>query len=427
MTICAYCGQDRKATREHLIPDWYLQIDRSPDDVTFLERAKKRFIDSDPVIKDVCGPCNNGPLSSLDGFGRNLYATTLSNYLYGNSSQQLEVDFTLLVKWLLKIAFNSARVNNTDLEILADYAPILISEQPLPLHLHVFVGSVAPSSENTLGESSIALPDSNDVAHYPSWFRIGVFRVSDFDSISWAYRHITINSYCFYLLVPKLNDGNAVREEEALLKAMQLSKHFGAPLTRGGVCDVPAPQIDSLTYSLAHIGSFPFSYNIVQNDMLKNAIDGDFGLIQYWIDRADIESGRESNLLSFLSDISSSREIALGLRGKVDLLVHGYDEDARELYEIPEVVAFFEKIDRAWPYWMLFQFPHGHWLRILAICLARGKRSENDRVEFESQKMKQIVDRWFLALNELSHRYAISTAINKDASEKAIKAIFGSN
>lgn len=392
--------------------------------MTFLEKAKKKFVESDPVIKDVCEPCNSGPLSSLDGYGKSLYEKSLSKYLYGGSDQQIEFEFKPLVKWLLKIAFNSARVNNTDLEILADYAPLLVSEQALPPHLHVFVSSVAPSRESEQGDSCVAMHSKDNVVHFPSWFRIGVFRIKDFDSTSWAFRHIAINSYCFYLLIPKLNNEDALKEETQLLDVMRRDKHWGTLLNREGICTVAAPQVDSLTYSLSHVGAFPFSYNIVQHDVLKRVLDDEFGLVQYWIDRVDIEAGNETNFLSFLSDISSSREVSVGLRGRVEFCVHGYDDDPRELHEIPEVVAFLKKIDNSWSYWMLFQFPQGHWLRMLALCLAGGKRVSDGEVEFDKQQMEAVLNRWFVALNQLSHRFAISVAINKEASQNAIRAIF---
>lgn len=36
------------------------------------------------------------------------------------------------------------------------------------------------------------------------------------------------------------------------------------------------------------------------------------------------------------------------------LVVDGYNEDRREIVDIPEVRAFLREIDQQWPYWALF-------------------------------------------------------------------------
>jgi hypothetical protein len=422
MALCSYCGEDRKPTREHLIPDWYLQIDRSPDDVTFLERVKKRFIDSDPVIRDVCAICNNGPLSELDDYGKALYTEQLSEYIYAGFTTTLQADFEKLAKWLLKVSFNSARINRTDLEILAPYSQLLLGHETLPDHFLIFAATVAPASDGESGEPTCAeLGDTN--AHLPAWFRIGVFRVPELDTISWSFRHVAINSYCFYLAVPSLTDPAAIKEAAAISEAMTAEPNFGVQLSRSGSTELRPPAVDALTYSLSHIGAFPFSYGIVQNPALKHALETEYGLVTYLIDREDIESGNETNFLSFLSEISSCREIAVGFQGRVEIYIHGYDEDPRELYDIPEVLTFLRKIDQIWPYWMLYQFGHGDWLKVLAVCLGAAVRDTDGQVRIEGRVMNVLIDRWFVALNELSHRFALTHAINKEASERAIRLL----
>lgn len=425
MAICAYCGKSAVLTREHVIPKWFYDLNRSPEDVSFLEKAKKRFLQTDLVVRDVCKDCNGGPLSDLDAYAKQFYSAFLSMPVFGGSTPTIRYDFQRLAKWLLKVAFNSARVHATDLEILGAYTKFMIDDGPLPASLRVYVSSVAPSVASADGAPSIASSGGHQRIHYPEWFRVGVFRVPAFDSIDWAYRHVSINAYCFHLLVPRLGVDSSVLRELELFTAVRDAERYGIELGVEGQCVVPSPRIDALSYSLAHIGAFALTYEVIQNDVLRKAVEGEFDVVQYWIDREDIESKSETHVLSFLADISVCREVALGLRGKIEFVVHGYDEDPRELYEIPEVVAFLSSIDRQWPYWMLFQFPHGHWLQVLAACLSEAVRVPDGNFELNMRLLRANIDRWFEGLNELSHRFAITTSVNRDVSEAAICLLKG--
>jgi hypothetical protein len=55
-----------------------------------------------------------------------------------------------------------------------------------------------------------------------------------------------------------------------------------------------------------------------------------------------------------LSAITDDPERAWSLRHRMAFMVEGYDDDARELYEIPEVCTFFRVLTAQWPYWWHF-------------------------------------------------------------------------
>ena len=128
--LCAYCSQQKKLTREHVIPDWYINTDRSPNNLAFSERAPKKFV-SEMVVKDVCGECNNTHLSSLDSYGKTLYEEYFHDFIFNGEAVEFLYNYQKLLKWLIKCSYNSARVHNADLEVLNGYAEYLISEKPL--------------------------------------------------------------------------------------------------------------------------------------------------------------------------------------------------------------------------------------------------------------------------------------------------------
>ena len=112
MTICAYCKEDKKATREHVTPDFIYKILKQQDGEHISWNSNfddyKRNVES--VIKDVCAKCNNEYLADLDSYGQefvesnNIHqATYLTNLI-------LNYNYELLSRWLLKVAYNSTRM-----------------------------------------------------------------------------------------------------------------------------------------------------------------------------------------------------------------------------------------------------------------------------------------------------------------------------
>lgn len=75
MKKCAYCGEllgtpFRSKTDEHIIPDSLLKL-YPEQDISI--NNKSSFVDNRGMtISDVCSSCNNGILSELDSYGKQL-------------------------------------------------------------------------------------------------------------------------------------------------------------------------------------------------------------------------------------------------------------------------------------------------------------------------------------------------------------------
>lgn len=84
-------------------------------------------------VKDVCGTCNNGPLAQLDSYGKSLLfdcGLLVSNYTKTNLS--LSYDFPLLLRWLLKISFNSARTDGVHAPAFEEHIPFILGLAQAP-------------------------------------------------------------------------------------------------------------------------------------------------------------------------------------------------------------------------------------------------------------------------------------------------------
>lgn len=72
------------------------------------------------------------------------------------------------------------------------------------------------------------------------------------------------------------------------------------------------------------------------------------------ISREQIVSGNYAKTLERLMILTDTRENVLRYRESVFLQITGYDEDPRELPEIPEVRSFFVNLTNEWPNWLWF-------------------------------------------------------------------------
>ena len=134
MTICAYCGQDRKATREHVIPSFLYSFQKELEQsVVGWNEVAGRTIKGEAKIKDVCAECNNGNLSLLDAYGKKFLSDSgLLVRNYSKTNLSLKYDYQLLLRWLLKLSFNSARADGIHAPIFDQHIPFILGNTSLP-------------------------------------------------------------------------------------------------------------------------------------------------------------------------------------------------------------------------------------------------------------------------------------------------------
>lgn len=112
-------------------------------------------------------------------------------------------------------------------------------------------------------------------------------------------------------------------------------------------------------------------------------------------------------------------------------MVLGYDKDSRELWEIPEVVAYFEMLTPAIKHWLFFlrTDPPAHGMQLLACCLCgasrRGSVTPNKKVQvkFNDQKLRNFIEWQFAWLNEMTERLGMTVKENERICRRAMVAI----
>ena len=74
-------------------------------------------------------------------------------------------------------------------------------------------------------------------------------------------------------------------------------------------------------------------------------------------------------------------EVAQRLKGRLIFEIRGYEDDPRDLWEIPEVRAWMKALDQAFPYWFYFMdVGPGSTLAFIAFTLCKYEKAPNGKI-----------------------------------------------
>ncbi|MBN6740606.1 hypothetical protein JKG47_08710 [Acidithiobacillus sp. MC6.1] len=113
----------------------------------------------------------------------------------------------------------------------------------------------------------------------------------------------------------------------------------------------------------------------VHGGALPSPGSGDQRRIVLFIPRADVESMNIGPTLKILESLSVSADAVRGYCGRLIITFDGYDNDQREVWEIPEIRSYFAKLTEAWPYWLWFmnKAPAHSQIPLLTFLLLDGR------------------------------------------------------
>jgi hypothetical protein len=120
------------------------------------------------------------------------------------------------------------------------------------------------------------------------------------------------------------------------------------------------------------------------------------------ISRDEVEGRVASSALGALKSCLSSPAQALSFFEKLDIAFHGYDNDPRELFEIPEVRNYVSRLDIQFPFWLFFLTKDGSGLQCIMFCLMPPYLTEEARKTVLPQRLDDLLSgRWFPAMNHI--------------------------
>ncbi len=158
------------------------------------------------------------------------------------------------------------------------------------------------------------------------------------------------------------------------------------------------------------------------------------GIIMLGVDKFEIETLNFSGFESLLEKLLSSHEMVIELRGKITFLIFGYNDDKRELYQIPEVRNWIQKVIPIFKYWGYFlnmddeiKFKAG--LSVLHTCSVDVDVKKFDKVrkgyhvEFDGEQSAKFMEKIFLWLNEICEKYKIAEDVIFEQSMKITQIV----
>jgi hypothetical protein len=142
----------------------------------------------------VCERCNSGPLSALDVYICRLYDAQFSRIARAREPRTFLYDYDLLLRWLLKASYNSARANSSDVAALSTYRSFILDGGVVPSGIDVQLELIRPSSLRSHGSrSETKLP--------PSSVRCCRVQMSGPLLPGLTLRLVALNSFYFWILL----------------------------------------------------------------------------------------------------------------------------------------------------------------------------------------------------------------------------------
>lgn len=123
------------------------------------------------------------------------------------------------------------------------------------------------------------------------------------------------------------------------------------------------------------------------------------------VSRRQVEADDLDSVLASVKPFQATREDAKLYRGQMTLVVDGYNDDPRELVDVPEVRAFLRRLASAWPHWAYFLNQVDDSLKLMVSCAAGSGFPGRGAVVLDPDRLGVVLNRAFAGMNELFDRY----------------------
>lgn len=130
------------------------------------------------------------------------------------------------------------------------------------------------------------------------------------------------------------------------------------------------------------------------------------------ISRKDVEAIDINATLRQLNRLLLREETIAQYFERVEIGVVGYEDDPRELWEIPEVNQYIRILDDYFPYWFYFLTKFGSGLKFIAFCLIKTQKISPTQVLLDPESLEHFYDKHFEAMNQLGEKIGMSEQEN---------------
>ena len=123
------------------------------------------------------------------------------------------------------------------------------------------------------------------------------------------------------------------------------------------------------------------------------------------ISRREVEAGDVASALSRLKVFVATREDAWRYRGQMALVVDGYNDDPRELVDIPEVRSLLQRLEVGWPFWAYFLNQVDDSIKLMLSCVVGTQFLGRSAVEVDPELVIKAMQRGFDGMNAMFDRH----------------------
>ena len=159
-------------------------------------------------------------------------------------------------------------------------------------------------------------------------------------------------------------------------------------------------------------------------ETLRQMISSMSGVL-FLITKSEILNTDVSRLKQFIEMFHADCESLESIRNKLSLGVHGYENDSRELYEIPEVRRWFKHAEQevlGWPFYLMTE-PDGAAIKVFLFCTSEltpvgewnGKTLR--KVWIDGKEVGAFLERHFISLNNFAVEHSLSMKQLENVSE----------
>lgn len=401
---CAYCNEDKyKLTREHVIPDCFLKGMNRKATTAWLDKAPKRVIKGDIVIKDVCEKCNNEDLSTLDNYAYKFITSYNGKINHNIKKIFFKYNFNMLSRWLLKVVYNSARTNNSkyDCGLYSNYAKYIIKNEDCPLDFSLFVQYI---------DLSIQKSDKHEYYHFDSQnmykidhFRIGPSRLKDLSTYYCSIRTVIINSFVFFIVV---YDTRCTNEDKKSIE-QYIIKHNSCAVKIQKSSKKIKLNKDKTFWRNSLLSNLYLHDNFLEER--KEEYNEELLIIT--LSKEEIETQDYNQINHFIVSKAESKDDIMEYLQRFEICVDGYDKDPRELYEIPEFQVYACELIDSFPEIIWFLNLKAGFFPALAASYFNYYRKTVDK------PLVEFMLKCFGPLNLMTNQFAIDNSYNSQVTD----------
>lgn len=140
-----------------------------------------------------------------------------------------------------------------------------------------------------------------------------------------------------------------------------------------------------------------------------NLPPGEQGLVVMLITRQEVDELNIGSAVDRLLEMSDHPERAASFAGSVVFSIDGFNEDRRELYEVPAVRDYFKALDEAWPlmgYFAATDLENELLMQLALLTPVRVYRSNGQvGLSLDRSSVSKQIQRWRQAMAVLSEQH----------------------